>query len=77
MLARRVASLETELVFAENRLARTRAAGEEPAAAELDLYARLSNAQRRLMEAIGIEPARDITAPTLKQYLEAKAGDAA
>jgi hypothetical protein len=62
MAARRIAALEAELVHLEEKFARTRAADEEPSAADLDLYSRLTNTHRRQCEALGWERvARDIT----------------
>jgi hypothetical protein len=68
LAARRVAVIEAELVFLEDKFAQLRAAGDEPDAAAIDLYARVANQQRRLSEALGWERrARDIT-PNLDQY---------
>ena len=50
LTARRIALLEAELTFLEDRFARIRAGGGEPTAADLDLYSRLSNTQRRHMD---------------------------
>jgi hypothetical protein len=63
LAARRVSTLEAELVFLEDRFAQVRAAGGEPDAALLDLYGRLADRQRRLTEAaLGWRPtARDVT----------------
>jgi hypothetical protein len=72
--ARRIAALEAELIHIEDRIARARAAGEDPNPADLDLYGRLANGQRRHCEALGWERVpRDIT-PTITQYL-ATAGE--
>jgi hypothetical protein len=68
LAARRVAVIEAELVFLEDKFAQLRAAGDEPDAAAIDLYARVANQQRRLSEALGWERrARDVT-PSLDQY---------
>lgn len=62
LLARRVAAMESELIFIEDRLAATRAAGGEPSLTDLDLYSRMTGAQRRCLEALGWErTARNIT----------------
>ena len=59
---RRVAALEAELVHLEARFARVRAEGGEPSAADLDLYGRLANGQRRHLEALGYQRVpRDVT----------------
>lgn len=72
MTARRIAALEAELAAMEVRFAQLREAGESPTANDLDLYARLGNAQRRHLEAIGMQAkVRDVT-PDLRGYLEAK-----
>lgn len=71
MTARRVASLEAELVYMEDGFAKARAEGHAPEASELDLYSRLSNTQRRHLEAVGWErKLRDVT-PDLAKYIEA------
>jgi hypothetical protein len=54
LIARRAAALEAELVHLESKFGTLRAAGEEPDAADLDLYGRLANGQRRHLEAIGL-----------------------
>lgn len=72
MAARRIACLEAELVFLEDKLGRIRAEGGEPDAAVLDLYSRLTNTHRRQCEALGWErTARDVT-PHLDVYLTDK-----
>jgi hypothetical protein len=53
MLARRIATLESELTYLEDKMAAIRAAGGEPDASTLDLYSRVSNTHRRHCEAIG------------------------
>lgn len=69
MMARRIACLETELVYLEHQFATHRAAGSAPDADALDLYGRLANGQRRFLEAIGLERrAKDVT-QTLRQIL--------
>lgn len=70
MLARRVAALEAELIHLEDKFARARAEGREPNAADLDLYSRIASAQRRHLEAIGLQRVpRDIT-PDLSDYIK-------
>jgi hypothetical protein len=62
MLSRRVAALEAELVFLEDKFARARTEGGEPDPADLDLYSRMASAQRRHLEAIGLACVpRDVT----------------
>ena len=70
--ARRIAVLEAELVHMEADFARTRAEGDKPTPADLDLYGRLANGQRRHCEGLGWErTARDVT-PDLKTCLDLK-----
>ena len=72
LLARRVGTLEAELVFIEDKFASIRAAGGEPDAATLDLYGRLADRQRRLADPLGwSRTPRDVT-PTLAEYLAQK-----
>jgi hypothetical protein len=63
LAARRVSTLEAELIFLEDKFAAARAAGEEPNVAALDLYGRLADRQRRLADsALGWHrTARDVT----------------
>lgn len=69
MLSRRVAAFEAELIFLEDKFARTRAEGHEPKVHDLDLYSRMASAQRRHLEAIGLQRVpRDVT-PDLGEYL--------
>jgi hypothetical protein len=73
--ARRIAALEAELIHVEDKIALARAAGEEPAAAVVDLYTRLANGQRRHCEALGWQrTARNIT-PTIDHYIKERALD--
>jgi hypothetical protein len=68
MQARRIAALEAELIHIEDRIARARAGGEDPATSDLDLYGRLANGQRRHCEALGWQRVpRDITRAVIEQ----------
>lgn len=70
MTIRRCAALETELVHLESKFANLRAGGGEPSAADLDLYGRLANGQRRHLETLGItRRVRDVV-PDLRDYVE-------
>ena len=72
MLSRRVAALEAELIHLEDGFARARSEGRAPDTEALDLYSRMSSAQRRMLEAIGlVRVPRDIT-PTLREYIASK-----
>jgi hypothetical protein len=53
LIARRVSTLEAELVFLEDKFAKARAEGGEPDASTLDLYGRPADRQRRLAEPLG------------------------
>ena len=62
IIARRVAAWEAELIFLEDSFAQARADGEAPEASSLDLYTRMASAQRRHLEALGLQRVpRDIT----------------
>jgi hypothetical protein len=54
MMSRRIGAFEAELIHLEDKFARARADGTEPLIGDLDLYSRMSSAQRRLFEAIGL-----------------------
>jgi hypothetical protein len=70
LLARRIGTLEAELCFLEDGFARVRAEGGAPTPQDLDLYSRLSNTQRRHLEAIGIDRSViDITPASAKELL--------
>ena len=74
MQARRASALEAELVYIEDRIASLRAEGEEPPAADLQLYCTLANAQRRHCEALGWDrTARDVTPLREQLIIEATA----
>jgi hypothetical protein len=79
MTCRRVATMESELCFLEDSFARLRSQGEVPKPADIDLYSRLSNTQRRMLEILGFDrKPRDITehSATLRAtIIEAKAVD--
>jgi hypothetical protein len=78
MLSRRAGALEAELVHLEDGFARCRSEGRAPEMADLDLYSRMSSAQRRLLEAIGLgRVARDVTPHPLTYAKEFAARKAA
>lgn len=69
---RRIAFLEADLVFLESAIAECRNKGETPTE-QLDLYCRLTNAQRRSCETVGWQRTpRDLT-PDLRTYLASTA----
>lgn len=68
-LCRRVATFEAELVHMEADFAASRESGETPAQSELDLYSRMTSAQRRILDTLGLDrKAFDVT-PPLTAYL--------
>lgn len=70
MLCRRAATLECELSWFEDELARLRQNDDRPDPVELDNYARWASAQRRVLEALGLDRvARPVQ--NLSQYIEA------
>jgi hypothetical protein len=71
MMARRIATLEAELVHMEDKLATIRAAGGEPDPAMLALYGTLADRQRRLADPLGWQRTqRDVTADAQHQKTE-------
>lgn len=69
MTARRVAAMEAELVYLEAGFAQSRADGKAPTASDLDLYSRISNTQRRHLEALGMQRRPRDLVPDLQQYV--------
>jgi hypothetical protein len=73
MVSRRIALLDTELTYIEDRLGRMRSLDQEPDAADLTLYSTLTNTHRRQCEALGWQRrAKDVT-PDLAKYIDAHA----
>jgi hypothetical protein len=71
-IIRRASALTCELERMETIFARHG----EARAEELDLYQRVSNSLRRLLESVGLERrARDVTAPSLHEYLAQRVDD--
>jgi hypothetical protein len=67
LMAKRVGTLEAELIHMECKFAAARARGEEPSPTAVDLYGRLADRQRRLADPLGWQRApRDVT-PTLAE----------
>jgi hypothetical protein len=69
LIARRVSTLEAELVFLEDKFAQARAEGGEPSNIDLDLYGRLADRQRRLAEPLGWERQPKDVSPRLSDLL--------
>jgi hypothetical protein len=66
LAARRVSTLEAELIFLEDKFAQARAEGREPDISTLDLYGRLADRQRRLADsALGWQRTPRDVGPTL------------
>jgi hypothetical protein len=75
LIIRRAAVLEAELERMEAMFANDAEAGAEPDGKLLDLYQRMANTQRRLLESVGLErQAKDVT-PSLADYVRARAED--
>lgn len=72
MTVRRAATLEVELVHLEAGFAESRANGKAPDTATLDLYSRLSNTQRRILEGLGFDRRLRDAVPSLHDYVEGK-----
>jgi hypothetical protein len=75
LVARRIGTLEAELVFIEDKLATIRAAGGEPDASIVDLYGRLADRQRRLAEPLGWQRTAKNVTPSLRDQLALEAED--
>jgi hypothetical protein len=76
MVIRRIAVFEAEMQLMELQIAKDRHTGVEPSEKFIDLYSRLTNAQRRLLESVGMKRVpRDVT-PTLSEYLNRKPDEA-
>jgi hypothetical protein len=71
MACRRIAVLEVELIYQEDALGRMRCEGKVPTPEQLDLYARLGNAQRRFLEHMGWSPIPKDIVPSLASYVAA------
>jgi hypothetical protein len=77
MTIRRAAALECELVHLEDDFAKERLAGRAPYTPDLDLYQRITNTQRRVLDALGMQRRpREVGDPDLHDYLRAKAANA-
>jgi hypothetical protein len=71
LMARRVGTLEAELIHMEDEFAATRAAGGKPEERLVDLYGRLADRQRRLADPLGWRRVpREGTVPSVEAYLE-------
>jgi len=72
-IIRRIATLEVELERLEEKFATAGEASVE----DLEVYQRCANSQRRLLEAIGLQRrARDVTTPSIAEYISRAAEEA-
>jgi hypothetical protein len=76
LIVRRISVFEAEMQLLEAKIAVARQHKQEVDEKTIDLYSRLTNAQRRLLETVGMKRIpRDVT-PTLSNYLKAKESEA-
>ena len=68
-IIRRAATITAELEYLELRFALSHHAGETPDIVHLELYQRLANSLRRLLEAVGLQRRPVNVALPLKDYL--------
>lgn len=74
LILRRAAVLAVQTEQFESKFAEANSKGKTVSREDLDLYQRLANSMRRLLESVGLERvARDIT-PDLQDYLAATEG---
>lgn len=71
MLIRRIAVFEAEMRLMEAKIAGDRQRKIDPDEKYIDLYSRLVNAQRRLLESVGMKRVPRIVIPTLEEYIDA------
>jgi hypothetical protein len=69
MLIRRVAVFEAEMRLMEAKIGQDRQAGRDPDEKFVDLYSRLVNAQRRLLEGVGMKRVPRTIVPSLEEYV--------
>ena len=70
MLIRRIAVFEAEMNLMEAKIASERQAKRDPDEKFIDLYSRLVNAQRRLLETVGMKRVPRTIVPSLEEYVE-------
>jgi hypothetical protein len=76
LLIRRIAVFEAEMRLMEAKIAADRQAKRDPDEKYIDLYSRLVNAQRRLLETVGMKRVPKDVTPTLHEYLNRKPDEA-
>ncbi len=75
LILRKAAVIAVQTEQLETKFAEANSTGENVSREDLDLYQRLANSMRRLLESVGLQRvARDVT-PDLKDYLAATRGD--
>lgn len=72
MLIRRIAVFEAEMRLMEAKIAADRQRKIDPDEKFIDLYSRLVNAQRRLLESVGMKRVPRTVVPTLEEYIDAE-----
>jgi hypothetical protein len=72
MLIRRIAVFEAEMRLMEAKIAADRQRKVDPDEKYIDLYSRLVNAQRRLLESVGMKRVPRTVVPTLEEYIDAE-----
>jgi hypothetical protein len=70
LLIRRIAVFEAEMRLMEAKIAGDRQAKHDPDEKYVDLYSRLVNAQRRLLESVGMKRVPRTIVPSLEEYVE-------
>ena len=70
LLIRRIAVFEAEMRLMEAKIASDRQAKHDPDEKYVDLYSRLVNAQRRLLESVGMKRVPRTIVPSLEEYVE-------
>ena len=75
MIIRRIAVFEAEMRLMEAKIASERQAKRDPDEKYIDLYSRLVNAQRRLLESVGMKRVPRTIVPSLEEYVELTAED--
>jgi hypothetical protein len=76
MLIRRIAVFEAEMRLMEAKIAVDRQRKQDPDEKYIDLYSRLVNAQRRLLESVGMKRVPKDVTPSLQEYLNRKPDEA-
>jgi hypothetical protein len=74
MISRHVAVLDTEARYLADKIGTIRNAGGEPPEKTIDLYTRIANGQRRLLEALGMNRTPRNLNPSLGEIIEHAAG---